>query len=796
MEKYLNKFEYNKILDNLQNHCKTYIGKNLALSLRPSTSQKVAIKLLAETTEGTNLLSILSASPIDFIPEIDIWIKQLESDWTLNAKAILDLAIILKISRELKEYFFCDNVDSEMFPILTEYFKELYSNNSVEKKIFESILSENTIADNASSELSTIRRKQKNLEATIKDKLNAIIHSSSYSKYIQEAVITIRNGRYVIPVKEEFRGQIKGFIHDMSSSGATVFIEPLSVFEINSEISSLKIAENIEIEKILKDLTLLVAPYTNEILQNRDIIGKLDFIFAKANYAKELKAICPTINQGKQINLIKARHPLIDKNVVIPIDVNLGIDFNALIITGPNTGGKTVTLKTVGLLCSMAASGLHIPAFEGSSVYIFDGIYADIGDEQSIQESLSTFSSRMINTIEILNSATANSLILLDELGSGTDPIEGASLAISILETFFNKGSLCIATTHYPEIKNYALITPGFKNASSEFDVENLKPTYKLLIGIPGRSNALAISKRLGLDEKILKRANDFMDNDTIKIEELLKNIYDDKITIEHEKNEINKNLKQVENLRKSLERDNSDSIRKEKELIDNAKIEARRILSNAKDEAASIIKEMNDIYNSNSSSAVKDLNNLRNSLNDSIKNLSTVAVLKENGPAGKSIDDNDLKIGNTVFVSGFNQEGIILSKPKGNKVQVQIGSTKIFVETSKLSYATKKSSNSNKSRSGNKVNTSSLSNLKAKTASNKVNVIGLNVDEATFIIDKFLDDASLSKLQQVEIVHGKGTGALRSGIHTFLKKHPHVKSFRLGTFGEGETGVTIVEVK
>ncbi len=793
MEKYLNKIEYNKILDNLQKHCKTYIGKELALSLKPSTSQETVKKLLDETTEGLNLLSILATSPIDFISEIDIWIKQLESDWILNTKGLLDLAIILKMSRELKEYFFCDNIDSEKFPILNEYFNSLYTNISIEKKIFDSILSENTIADNASKELSIIRRNQRNLEATIKDKLNGIIHSSTYSKYIQEAVITIRNGRYVIPVKEEFRGQIKGFIHDMSSSGATVFIEPISVFEINSEISNLKIEENIEIEKILKNLSLLIAPYTKELIINRDIIGKLDFIFAKASYAKDLKAICPTLNADKKINLIKARHPLIDKNSVVPIDVNLGTDFNVLIITGPNTGGKTVTLKTVGLLCAMASSGLHIPASEGSSIYIFDNIFADIGDEQSIQESLSTFSSHMINTIEILENATENSLILLDELGSGTDPVEGASLAISILESFFNKSSLCIATTHYPEIKNYALVTPGFKNASSEFDVENLKPTYKLLIGIPGRSNAFAISKKLGLDEKILKRANDFMDNDNIKIEELLKNIYDDRIAIEHEKNEINKNLKQVESLRKSLEKDNSDVIRKEKELIDKAKIQARQILSDAKDEAASIIKEMNDIYNSNSSSAIKDLNNLRNKLNSSIKDLSTSTIL-ENNSNKQAIKDEDIKIGATFLVNSFNQEGIILSHPKNNKVQVQIGSTKIFVETNNLSYLSKQKIKN--SGSGNKVNTSSISNIKSKNATTKINVIGLNVDEATFIIDKFLDDAYLSKLQKVEIVHGKGTGALRQGIHTFLKTHPHVKSFRLGTFGEGETGVTIVEIK
>ena len=501
-----------------------------------------------------------------------------------------------------------------------------------------------------------------------------------------------------------------------------------------------------------------------------------------------MNGISPTINDKKEFNLIKARHPLIDKTKVVPIDISLGNDYSTLVITGPNTGGKTVTLKTVGLLHLMAYSGLMIPAHENSSIYVFDAIFADIGDEQSISESLSTFSSHMKNIIEITNKATCQSLILVDELGSGTDPIEGSSLAISILEFFNHLGSLCISTTHYQEIKNYALTHEGYMNASAEFDVEHLKPTYNIILGVPGKSNAFAISKKLGLRPKILDRASTLIDSNEVKIEDILKSIYDSKKQIDLEKNKIEKNSKEIEKLKLELQKDNSDVKNKEKEIIENAKIEARDILLKAKDEATSIIREMNTINNSHVADTLKDLNNLRNKLNTSIRNLNNFEAEKINN--GTTISPSDLPKGTKVIINTLNQKGIVVGQVKNNKVQVQAGNTKLNIDIDNLDLDISKPE-SKKSQSS-----PSTSLLKQKSISNEINVIGLNVDEAIYIVDKYLDDCSLGSLDTVRIVHGKGTGKLRQGIHTFLKKHPHVKTFRLGSFGEGEMGVTVVQLK
>ena len=487
-------------------------------------------------------------------------------------------------------------------------------------------------------------------------------------------------------------------------------------------------------------------------------------------------------NTEKYINLVGARHPLIDKNKIVPIDIKLGQDFNCLIITGPNTGGKTVCLKTTGLLLLMAYTGLYIPCNENSSICIFKNIFADIGDEQSISESLSTFSAHITNIINITNNADENCLILLDELGSGTDPIEGANLAISILNFFYNTGCLVLATTHYQELKNYALVTHGFENASSEFDVENLKPTYKLLIGIPGKSNAFAISKKLGLNQEILNNAYSLLKDDNIHIEDILKSIYDNKLQIEREKQDIDKNLAQIQTLRKELEKENTGVKQKEKELIETAKLEARNILLSAKEEANEIIKQLNNINHD-----LKSANSLRNSLNDKIKQFDIPQ--KENGNLTKS----DIQLGMLVEVIPFNTIGTVISFPsKSNEVQIQMGNTKMNISLSNLKKTAKALAKENFSTT--KVNKNNGS--KSKYISPEINVIGQNVDEATYIIDKYLDDCAISNIATIRIVHGKGTGKLREGIHSFLKKHPHVKSFRLGTFGEGEMGVTVVELK
>lgn len=783
---YLEKLEYNKILEILSSYAKTYIGKKLSLELKPSFNAIDVSNLQLQTSQALDMLYKYGNPPIGDFNDVSIHLKKLESNNSLSIKEILDLAHVLKMSKELSMFYdeITKNIDYD-FNSLKSFFNNLYLNIDLEKEIFIKIIDENTIDDRASDTLYSIRKSRKSLEQNIKDKLNHFIHSSTYSKYLMEPIITIRDNRFVIPVKDEYRSQISGLIHDISSSGSTVFIEPTSIFDMNNEINTLKIKENIEIEKILSSLSEKLSLIRNELENNVRLLGIIDFIFAKANYAKDINGISPIINDKKEFNLIKARHPLIDKEKVVPIDISLGNVYSCLVITGPNTGGKTVTLKTVGLLHLMAYSGLLIPAHENSSIYVFDNIFADIGDEQSIAESLSTFSSHMKNIIEITNKATCQSLILVDELGSGTDPVEGSSLAISILEFFSTLGALCISTTHYPEIKNYALTHDGYINASAEFDVENLKPTYNIILGVPGKSNAFAISRRLGLNDKILERATSLIDSNDVKIEDVLKSIYDNKKIIDEEKNKIEKNSKEIEKLKIELKKDNSTVKNKEKEIIENAKIEARDILLEAKDEATKIIRQMNSIYST--SDSIKDLNNLRNTLNEKVKNLNSVNT--------KNIKDNplspsDLSKGTKVIINTLNQKGIVVGQVKNNKVQVQVGNTKLNIDITNLSLDNSKNEEKKTQKS------SSTSHLKQKMISNEVNVIGLNVDEAIYIIDKYLDDCFLTSLNTIRIVHGKGTGKLRQGIHTFLKKHPHVKSFRLGTFGEGEMGVTVVEFK
>lgn len=787
LQKYLYKLEYNKILGKVCDCCKTYIGKELVSTLLPSSNKDLVKKQLEETNSALTLLIRKGEPSIFNIANIDLWIKHLESYNFLSATALLEVANVLKTSRCLHEYFFSDkDFDLSGFAILEDLFSMLYYNKSIEDIIFTSIIDENTIADDASKTLSSLRRNKRKLEQEIRDKLSSFTHSSAYSKYLMDSIITIRNDRFVIPVKEEFRNNISGTILDISASGSTVYVEPSIIFELNNKINSIKIEENIEIEKILKNLSLKLLPIANNLKLTLETIGKIDCIFAKAKFSKNIDGICPIINDKKEIYLYGARHPLIDPASVVPIDVSLGKDYKSLLITGPNTGGKTVTLKTTGLLCSMACSGILIPTKENSSIYVFDNIFVDIGDEQSIQDSLSTFSSHILNIIDILSMATPNSLILLDELGSGTDPVEGSSLAISILEYFYNLGSLTICTTHYPELKKYALVHDGFENASSDFDIENLCPTYKLLIGVPGKSNAFAISKKLGLPEEILNNASKLVKKEDLSIENLLKSIYDDKIAIEKEKEKIIQNSNQIELLKKSLERDNSKLDKEANSIISDAKLKARNILLDAKEEANEVIKELN-----NKSTNVKTANSIRNKLNSSINELSEL----DNVKTSNSLTNENVYIGQEVFYAKLNSNGTILSLPnKSNEVKLQIGSMNMNVKLEDLTSL--KSSRVSSNSGYNKPSSISFSNNKAQSISSEINVIGLNVDQAIPIIDKYLDDCSMANLEQARIVHGKGTGKLRIGIHNFLKKHPHVKSFRLGTFGEGEMGVTIVYLK
>ena len=784
MDAILNKLEYNEIIKNLGGYCKTYLGKNLCEQLVPNFSYEQVDVLLNETKQADTLLHQKGIPPFYETEELEKYIKVLESNQTLSIKGLLNFAVLLKMCRELKEYFYDDS--SVTFEYLEKYFSFLYSNPSIEKNIFDKIIDENTVADNASSKLASLRRNRKNFEQEVKDKLNGFIHSSTYAKYIMEPIVTIRNNRYVIPVKEEYRSYIKGFIHDTSSSGSTLYIEPTSIFELNNKINHIKIEEDIEIERILQILSSSLYEYVDQLKNNLALIASIDLIFAKANFGIDSFGIIPVLNNNKYIDLYKAKHPLIDKDKVVPIDISLGKDYVSLLITGPNTGGKTVALKTVGLLLLMAYSGIPIPCSESSSISVFSHIFADIGDEQSIQESLSTFSAHIKNIVEITNIADNNSLVLLDELGSGTDPLEGAALAISILSYLKDIGSIVCCTTHYQELKEYALITDGFENASFEFDIENLRPTYKLLVGIPGKSNAFAISKRLGLNEQILNVANSHLKDDKIPIEELLKSIYDNKLEIEKQKEETEKNLMQIELLRKSLEQKQDDVLEKRAQLLEDAKLEARDILLSAKEEATEIIHELN------SSSDIKQANNLRNKLNDKLKAINSIHYTEQNN-SFEALAESDVKDGLNVYIASLGSNGYIVGNKinKSNEVQVQVGNMKMNI---KLSDLRKSLTNSVKVKESGKVTTNKES--KAKTVSPEINVIGQNVDEAIYVIDKYLDNCASANISPVRIVHGKGTGKLREGIHSFLKKNPHVKSFRIGTFGEGEMGVTVVEIK
>ena len=774
---YLEKLEFNKIKNILSSYAKTNNGKKMCLDLYPSNNKEKVQKALDETTEAVALIYRKGNLPLETIGDISTYILNLKNQNFLSAKALLELATLLKTSKTLKNYYFekeLNQTDS-----LTNYFDHLYTNPSIEEKIFSAIIDENTFDDRASNALYKIRQQMRNTKKEIKNKLQSLLNS----KYLQEPIVTIRQNRFVVPVKSEYQTEIKGFIHDTSSTGSTVFVEPISVFDLNNQLSELKNQENIEIEKILQILSSLFFDITNELENNFNLITILDFIFAKAKYSKELDCNCPKINDDKIIYLKNAKHPLLDQNIAVPITLEIGKTFSSLLITGPNTGGKTVTLKTVGLLTTMAQSGMHIPASSESSIYLFDNIFADIGDEQSILESLSTFSSHMTHIINILNEATSDSLVLVDELGSGTDPIEGASLALSILEYLKKHNITVLATTHYHELKEYALLTDGVENASCEFNLETLSPTYRLLIGVPGKSNAFAISQKLGLKQEILENAKKSINSDTAKTEDLLKEIYDSKALIESEKEKTLQYSNKIERLKQKLENETTDLEEHKKEYLQKAKQEAREILLSAKQEANDIIKEMESEKNNS-----KNLNTLRNKLTSKLHevNQAPESPLEET----QKIDESQIKPGAIVFVPKFNKNGTILSYPnQSKKFNIQIDNIKTTLTPSQITIA--KNTETKK-----EIITKKQSTFVPKNVRTELNVIGMNIEESIFLVDKFLDEAAIAKLETVRIVHGKGTGILGKGIQKYLRSHPHVKSYRYGTFGEGEMGVTIVELK
>jgi len=783
--------EFHKIKQILSNYTVTYLGKEKIEQLEPSTKFLEIERRQQETTEATAYLLKQHDIPLSPVSDIREIIKKVEIGGILSIPDLLHISEILRISRRLKDSFLNGAIEPETSPILFSYFDSLYTNFKIEEEINRCMKNEEELDDRASQELYKIRKSIKDSELKIKEKLNHILHSST--KYLQDAVVTFRNDRYVIPVKQEYRAEIPGLIHDSSATGSTIFVEPTAVFNLNNEIRELKLKEEQEIERILALLTQMVSPIIDSLGYGLEQIGAIDFAFAKGKYSLSLNAF-PPILQNDNLHygrLKKARHPLIDSNKVVPIDIWFGKAFNSLIITGPNTGGKTVTLKTVGLLALMAQSGLHIPTNEGSELPIFKNIYTDIGDEQSIEQSLSTFSAHMTNLVNILNQVTAQDLVLIDEIGSGTDPVEGAAIAMSILEYLHKTDCMTIATTHYSELKTFAIQTPGIENASCEFDVETLRPTYKLLIGIPGKSNAFAISKKLGLKDSILERANEFLSEENIRFEDVLSDMELDRRKAQEERELSQQLLREASQTREAMEQEKTKFEKQKTEILNKAKQQARDLLLDAEEEAKDIIKELTQIKNTKQADSGKKAEEKRLALKKSISEIQKDLILPAQDHEPK-IKPEEIINGMTVYIPSLEQEATICKLPdkKGN-VTVQSGIVKLNIHISQIEPIKKQ-----KTSSTSKVTVNSMVKSKAKDITTEVKLLGMTVEEAISTLEKYLDDAYLSGVGVVRVVHGKGTGALRQGVHQYLKKHPHVRTFRLGVYGEGDSGVTIVEMK
>lgn len=794
-KKALHILEFDKILNKMAEYTGNDAVKKRILDLMPASSLGEAATMQQQTSEAVKLILRYGEPQNMTVPHVVPSLRRCAMGAVLSPKELLDIARVLNIARGVKRYL--GSADAEEFPVLGALEQSLTAVKQLEEQLYMCILSEEEIADGASGELSSIRRKMRNMQGKIKDMLDAMIRSSRYQKYLQDPIVTMRGDRYVIPVRAEYRAEVPGVVHDTSSSGATLFVEPMSVVNANNEIRDLRAKEQAEIERILAALSAEVSEYQGEIEADYETLCELDFIFCKGKLSADMGASEPVLNDKGQVYLKKARHPLIARRSVVANDIYLGGDFDTLVITGPNTGGKTVTLKTLGLFCLMAAAGLHIPANDNSSVAVFDSIWADIGDEQSIEQSLSTFSSHMKNIVNIVNKAGKNSLVLFDELGAGTDPVEGAALAVSVLEFLRLAGANTAATTHYSELKLYALSTPGVCNASCEFDVKTLQPTYKLLIGVPGKSNAFAISQRLGLDERIIERARSLMSEDNVRFEDLITDLHESKRVAEDEAQKAQRLRQEADALKEKIEEQKQTLEQRRQKLLDEARREAKRIILDAKDESAKVIKELNElkknVQNENVGKTIEEARaKLRAKESGIDESFSGVIRPKAQQNAPKSV-----KVGDAVEIVSLGQSGEVL-KPQdadGN-VLVQAGAMKIKVKLADLRLAPK--AKKEQSQKGKKKDARSFVGYVSKKADVKteIDLRGMTLEEALLDADRFLDDAYMAGLNQVSIIHGKGTGVLRAGIADMLRRHRLVKSFRLGRYGEGETGVTIVELK
>lgn len=786
--KSLTTLEYDKIIDRLVSFAASDKAKERLKKLVPMTDIHDINAALSETSDALSRVYSKGAVSFGGVHDVGASVKRLEIGSSLNTVELLHISSLLTAAARVKNYYE-DTTDS-----LTGYFHALEPLTPLNTEIKRCILSEDEISDDASANLRSIRRQKVLAAERIHTELNKMLNSSSVRNCLQDFVITSRSGRYCLPVKAEYKSQVPGMVHDQSATGSTLFIEPAAVVKLNNDIRELELKEQAEIEAILAELSAKASEFTDELLTDFQVLTTLDFIFAKAQMSKQYKCSCPVMNTNNYINIKKGRHPLIDPHKVVPIDIYLGKNFNLLIITGPNTGGKTVSLKTVGLLTLMAQSGLHIPALDHSELAVFDNVFADIGDEQSIEQSLSTFSSHMTNTVSILKEADAHSLILFDEIGAGTDPTEGAALAISILNDLHKRGITTMATTHYSEIKVYALTTDGVENACCEFDVESLRPTYRLLIGIPGKSNAFAISKKLGLPDYIIKDASARMDADDVQFEDLLSDLEHSRITIEKERAEINAYKQEIQQLKDELKTKSDRLDERRDKILRKANEEAAAILKDAKEYADQTIKTMNK-----HGMTVKELEKQRSAIRDKMnKRQEKLSVQAAKPKAHKAHDISEFKVGTHVRVLSMNLIGTVTAppSPKG-EITVQMGSlsTKTKINNLEILVGYKDPEEAKKTPKG-AGGSGKIKMSKAASISHEINLLGLTVDEAVAKLDKYLDDAYISRIPQVRIVHGKGTGALRNGVTAYLRGVPYIKSFRLGEIGEGDTGVTIVDFK
>lgn len=785
--------EFNKIIDILTEKADSEPGKKLCRELTPSADLNEIRQAQRETKDALARLFKSGSTSFGSNRDLGFSVKALEIGSTLSIAELLKIASFLDNVNRIKTYGRKERNDAPD-DSLDESFDMLTPLTQMSNEIQRCILSEEEIADDASPKLKNIRRQRLLTNDRIHSQLTSMLNGS-YRTYLQDAVITMRNNRYCIPVKSEYKSQVNGMVHDQSATGSTFFIEPAAVVSLNNQLKELELQEEEEIAVILADLSARLAEHTEELTLNQKLMTKLDFIFAKAKLAMEQNATEPLFNKQHYINIRKGRHPLLDKKKVIPIDINLGKDFDLLIITGPNTGGKTVSLKTVGLFTLMGQAGLHIPALDRSELSVFTEVYADIGDEQSIEQSLSTFSSHMKSIVHILAHADENSLCLFDELGAGTDPTEGAALAIAILNYLHDRGIRTMATTHYSELKIYALSTSFVENACCEFSVETLQPTYRLLIGIPGKSNAFAISSKLGLPDEIINAAKEQISKEDESFEDVIANLEQSRITIEQEQREIAEYKAKIRTLQEQLQHKNEKIDAAKDRILRDANEKAREILQEAKDVADETIRDFNKV---NSGANIKELEKKRQKVRDKINEKNdrlTLGKGKAQKPAGKkALDPRKLKKGESVKIISMNIKGIVNSLPdaKGN-LFVQCGIMRIQSNINDLMLVEEQTITAPAlQRTGG----SSIKMSKSLSVSTEINLLGKTVDEALAELDKYLDDAYLAHLPNVRVVHGKGTGALRNAIHSHLKRLKYVKEYRLGEYGEGDAGVTIVTFK